>query len=416
MAFLEGYRVLDLSDHRGLMAGRILADMGADVVQVEPPEGSPARRHELMPANGKGASYLWQAYAANKRGVAIDATSPEGRAQLAALIGAADVLIESAGPKAMAALGLDWDQLRAAHPKLVYVSITPFGRTGPKADYAESDLVVWAAGGPLDPHREGDYPPVRPSIPQAYRQAGADAAAGALLALIARRATGRGQLVDVSAQACLGISTLASSLAHANNDIPREMGGGVEFKKRVDQSGSGSGSSPESKKWKCRDGLIEFHIGVGPAAGAFTTNFFKWMESEGAPVAKFAALDWRLVPQMMESGDFPDEDVDEARAAVRAFLADKTKEEVLMAAVKHKLLAVPIYTTADLADSTQLKARDFYITLGTGDRATRLPGPAAKLTMDGYALRHPAPLLGEHNAEVLREWGAAAPVQTEGAR
>lgn len=408
MAFLDGYRVLEFTDDRGLMAGRILADLGADVVQVEPPGGSPAR--QLLPRSSRdGQSYIWQAYAANKRGVELDLDQGEDRANFEQLLSAADVLIESFGPKHMSAFGLDWEQIKERYPHLVYVSITPFGRSGPKAGYADSDLVVWAAGGPLDPHRDGDLPPVRPSIPQAYRQASADAAAGALLALTSRRKTGRGQLVDISAQACLGISTLGSVLAYAIGDRVSKkdaLSANELTKRRIDQSGSGSGSSAASKKWRAKDGVIEFHIGVGPAVGAFTGNFFKWMLAEGAPVDRFAGLDWRTVPQMMESGEFTDDDVDEARSAVAAFLAEKTMQEVLEAAVKYRLLSVPIYTTADLATSPQLVARELYTEVGEGDRRIRFPGPPAKVSAEAYRLDRPAPLLGEHTDEVLSEWSS----------
>lgn len=409
MAFLTGCRVLDFSDRRGLMAGRILADLGADVVQVEPKGGSTARRAELLPSDDpeNGTSYLWRAYAANKRGFEVDYDSTAERERLMDLVGAADILIESSGPKAMARLGLDWEDIKDRFPRLVYVSITGFGRDGPKADYADSDLILWAAGGPLDPHRDDDLPPVRPSIPQSYRQAAADAAAGALLALLARRKTGKGQLVDVSVQACLGMSTLSNVLAHAVGDMQmsREITAGHELvKKRVDQSGSGSGTPPITKKWYAKDGLIELHIGIGPAAGGFTSNLFKWMLEEGEPVEKFAELDWRAVPKLMESGEFPEEYVDESRAAVARFLAKKTKEEVLTAAVQRKLFSVPIYTTADLANSKQLKSRDFYVTVGSGTRASTLPGPVAKVTIDAFSVTRSAPLIGEHTEEVVTEW------------
>src|SRR5579862_5180140 len=224
MAFLSGYRVLDLTDERGLLAGRMLADLGADVVQVEPSAGSSARKRAPQPHSGttkeptEGASYVWDAYAANKRGVAVDFESETGVSFIKRLAEVADVLIESDGPAVQRRRGLDYDDLRASCPGLVYVSITAFGRTGPKAQYHASDLVVWAAGGPLDENRQGDRPPVRPSIPQAFLHAAGDAAAGAQLALLARARTGRGQLVDVSAQASLGAATLGRILAYAVGD------------------------------------------------------------------------------------------------------------------------------------------------------------------------------------------------------
>src|ERR1700677_2532063 len=171
MSLLDQYRVLDLSDERGMVAGRMLADLGADVVQVEPPGGSTARR--CPPLEDDGGSLFFDAYAANKRGVTADPDRADGQRLIRELAAAADILIESADPGVMAARGLDWPDLEQVNPRLIYVSVTAFGRTGPKASYAESDLTVWAAGGPLELNRDGTRPPVRISVPQAYLHAGA---------------------------------------------------------------------------------------------------------------------------------------------------------------------------------------------------------------------------------------------------
>src|SRR4051812_18451618 len=118
MGFLDGYRVLDLTDERGLLAGRILADLGADVVQVEPVGGSTARSR--APHGPDSGSYSWDAYAANKRGIALDLGSAEGRRTLQDLAAAADVLIDSGNPAGL-------DELLAGHDRLVHVSTSPFG-------------------------------------------------------------------------------------------------------------------------------------------------------------------------------------------------------------------------------------------------------------------------------------------------
>jgi crotonobetainyl-CoA:carnitine CoA-transferase CaiB-like acyl-CoA transferase len=400
MGFLPGYRVLDLTDERGMIAGRMLADLGADVIQVELPGGSSARR--CPPLEPDGGSLYFDAFAANKRGITADLDAPGGQLLIRQLAAAADILIESADPGQMAARSLDWADLLEVNPRLVYVSVTPFGRTGPKANYAESDLTVWAAGGPLDPHRDGVRPPVRISLPQAYLHAGADAAAGALLALHARHQTGRGQHVDVSAQASLGIATLGRVLAYAVGDSQPDWERTVN--PRVDQSGSGSATAPSQKKWPCVDGTIEFHLGVGPAAGGFTGPFVRWMVDEGAAPAELLDIDWRTLPSRIEDGTFTREDMAKVRDTIAAFLATKTKREVLQAALARKLLCVPVYDTADVASSEQLAARDFWVEIGDGDRRRRLPGPYAKVNADAFTFRRSAPALGEHTTEVTAEW------------
>ena len=400
MGFLSGYRVLDLSDERGLIAGRMLADLGADVAQVEPPGGSTARCSP--PLDPGGDSFFFDAFAANKRGISADLDTGEGQRLIRQLAAVADILIESAAPGLMATRGLDWADLREANPGLVYVSVTPFGRTGPKAHYAEADLTIWAAGGPLDPHRDGSRPPVRITVPQAYLHSGADAAAGALIALQGRHQTGRGQHVDVSAQASLGIATLGQVLAHAVGD--RQPGWEKPLSPRADQSGSGSATAPSQKKWPCRDGTIEFHIGIGPAAGAFTGAFMRWMVDEGAAPAELLKIDWRTVPSQIKDGSFTAEQMDTVRDAVAAFLSTKTKRDVLQAAMERKLLCVPVYDTADVASSEQLAARDYWVELGEGDRQRRLPGRYAKVNAEAFEFRGPAPRIGEHTAEVTAEW------------
>jgi crotonobetainyl-CoA:carnitine CoA-transferase CaiB-like acyl-CoA transferase len=408
MGFLDGYRVLDLTDERGLLAGRLLADLGADVVAVEPPGGSTARAcGPFLAAGAERASLLWDAYAAGKRGLTADLTTAAGRELVRELAARADFLIESARPGEMAGLGLDWPDLRAVSPALIYVSVTAFGRTGPKAHYADSDLIAWAAGGPLDPHRDPRRGPVRISLPQAFLHAAADAAAGALIAHHARLRSGRGQHVDVSAQASLGIATLGRVLAHAVGDDHPEWD---RPSGRIDQSGSGTATDPVRKKWACRDGLVELHLGVGPATGGFTSALFGWLADEGQPAAEFAALDWRQVPAMTEAGTFTPADLERARSLVAGFLAAKTKAEILQAAVERKLLCVPIYDTADVARSAQLADRDFWAEVGDGPRRRRLPGRLARVAPDGaLAVRRPAPLPGEHTAQVRAEWLAATP-------
>lgn len=402
MAFLDGYRVLDLTDERGLLAGRLLADLGADVVAVEPPGGSTARScPPFLAGPGNRQSLLWDTFAANKRGIEADLASAQGRAFVRRLAAAADFLVESASPGVMRELRLDWPDLNAVNPRLVYVSVTAFGRTGPKAGYAATDLIAWAAGGPLDPHRDPRRGPVRISLPQAFLHAAADAAAGALIAHQARLQTGRGQHVDVSAQASLGIATLGRVLAHAVGDDHPEWDRPAG---RVDQSGSGTATEPVRKKWACADGLVELHLGVGPATGGFTTALFRWMAESGHPVAEFAAADWREVPALMAAGAFTGADMDRARALVAGFLRTRTKQEILAAAIDRKLLCVPIYDTADVAGSAQLAARDFWAETGEASRLRCFPGRLATVSADAIAVRRPAPLPGEHTAGVTAQW------------
>ncbi len=398
---LSGYRVLDLTDERGLLAGRLLADLGADVVQVEPPGGSAAR---LAAPRSETTSYTWDTFAANKRGIAVDLITDGGRHLIRRLAMRADFLVESSGPGVLAALGLGWSDLHEVNPELVYGTLTAFGHDGPKAGYAESDLVLWAAGGPLQPNRDGARPPLRMSVEHAYLNAAADLAGGMLIAHHHRVRTGRGQLVDVSVQASLGVDTLGRVLADSVGDANPEWAALVSPTTRTDQSGSGSGTSSQLKKWSCKDGLVEFHLAMGPAVGGFTNNFFRWMHDEGACPERVVAWDWRALPALVEAGEFDDSDMQEARALTAAFLEHRSKAEILDAAIRYRLLCIGINDTADLAASEQLGARDYFATVGEGDRARTMPARWVSGSVPLIDLRRPAPQVGEHTAEVVGEW------------
>ncbi|MET0627670.1 MAG: CoA transferase [Acidimicrobiia bacterium] len=404
MGFLDGYRVLDLTDERGLVAGRILADLGADVVAAEPLEGSRARRQgPFVDLGGEQRSLLWETYGANRRGVAYDPSSSDGRALVRDLALGADVVIESAGSGGDEALGLPRGETMAAAPQLVWCSISAFGLDGPKAAYADADLVVWAAGGPLEPHRDRDARergPLRISSSQAFLHAGADAAAGILLALAVRRTTGRGQHVDVSAQASLGVATLGQVLTAVTEGERAESAA-----PRLDMSGSGSARG--GTKWHGKDGLIEFNLAVGPAAGRFSNALLRWMADDGVDVGRFLDWDWTTIHHELTSGAVTEDDLAEVREMIRAFLASKTKLEITEAAVQRRVLPVGIFDVSDLGRSPHLDARGFWVTLGDGDRAVTMPGPFAQTDRAAFEHRRAAPSLGEHTDEIATEWRAS---------
>jgi crotonobetainyl-CoA:carnitine CoA-transferase CaiB-like acyl-CoA transferase len=158
---LSPYRVLDLTTERGLLCGQILGDLGADVIQIEPPGGSRARRLGPFFQDDPhlDSSLYWWAYNRNKRSLTLDVRSEAGLAILHRLVENAHFFIESDTPGTLADYGLGYDDLALINPALVYVSISPFGQDGPKATYADSDLIVLAASGPLMITGDDDRPP-----------------------------------------------------------------------------------------------------------------------------------------------------------------------------------------------------------------------------------------------------------------
>ncbi|MYD65508.1 MAG: CoA transferase [Chloroflexi bacterium] len=388
---LAPYRVLDLTDETALLAGRILADLGADVIQVEPTGGSSARRvpplaGDEVPALDRSA--YWSAYAANKRGVAIDIAHPAGRELLLRLAASADFLIESAPPGEMARLGLDYKALEGVNPALIHVSVTPFGSTGPKAHWASTDITLWGSGGPLLPQRDDGRPPVRISAPQAHRHAAADAAGGALIAHFARLCDGKGQHVDISVQQSVMEATLSRVLSSLIGDVDTLAAGGVDL--------------PLPTKWEVRDGYVSLTVAMGTSTGHFSNNLMQWIHEEGGCRDEIAAIDWRAMQRVTGEGELDPELLAEVEEVIRAFVADKTKSELMDAAVQRKLMVTPVFTIAEIAASKHLEARDFWQAPPDPPLpGTRLPAFPAKVDGATLPVRRPAPRLGQHTREIL---------------
>ena len=401
---LNHLRVLDLCDERGVLAGQMLADLGADVIQIEPPSGSTGR--DVAPFFDEAAeaerSVFWTAYTRNKRSVTCDIRRPEGRALLRRLLADADILFESADPGAMAELGLGYEQLKDDFPRLIYASISAFGQTGPKAGYQATDLTIWAAGTPLLMTGDDDRPPVRISVPQAWSHAAADAAGGAMLALHARHSTGRGQHIDVSAQASAAQATLGQVLAHSVGAVePERYAGGVKVR------GVGFRGIAE-----VRDGWIVLTLAPGPAIGHFVNHAVRWLIDEGVIEPEVADEDFVTYPDRLFAGEADPELMPRVSQAMQAHVLGKTKREMLDVSIAYDLLLAPVLDLADLAQSRQLAARDFWRDCDLNDgRRLRLPAAPLQIRVDGEPQRwddRPPPALGQHNDEVWGELGLSA--------
>ena len=348
MSLLDQYRVLDLSDERGLLAGRMLADLGADVVQVEPPGGSTARLAAPLSADG---SYFWDTFAANKRGIVADLATADGRHLVRRLALRADFLIESAGPGVLSALGLGWPDLREVNPALIYGTVTAFGHDGPKSGYAESDLVVWAAGGPLQPNRDEGRPPLRMSVEHAFLNAAADLAGGLLIAHHARVRSGQGPAGRRLAQASLGLNTLARVLADSVRDPNPEWAAIVSPTKRVDQSGSGTGTSsqPEEMALPRRAGRISPRDGRGRRR--LHQQLLPLAARRGRLLGPGRGLGLAGAAGPGRGGRVHRGRHDRGADRRGGLPRPRTKAEILDAAIRYRLLCIGISDTADLAAS-----------------------------------------------------------------
>ncbi len=409
---LSPYRVLDLTDERGLLAGQMLADLGADVIQVEPPVGSSARAVAPFFAQPPHESTYWAAYTRGKRGITCNLDDERGRELLLRLAESADFLLESSDVGRMAALGLDYETLHARNPNLIYASISAFGQTGPKAHYVGSDLAIWAAGTPLLMTGDDDRAPVRVSQPQAWGHAAADAAGGAMLALHARHQTGQGQHVDVSAQVSAAQATLSQVLAYQLGAVdPERYGGGVKIR---GQSIRGTAD--------VTNGHIVLMMAPGPAVGHFANHAAQWLVDTGAMDTSLLEENFVTYAERALSGDADPELFPRVQQAMREQVATRTKQEMLNISIEYDLLLVPVLTIVDLAQSKQLEARNFWRQIEHSDgRAITYPGPPLNIFIDGERFgynRRPPPTIGQHNNELYAELGLSGgelrELETEG--
>lgn len=372
---LAPYRVLDLSTHGWWLCGRMLADLGADVLKIEPPGGDPgravgpfARGHEGDP----DASLAWWFGNRGKRSSQLDLAAEEGRAQLLALAAGADALIESWGPGGLAAHGLDAEALLAVNPALVITSISPYGLDGPHAAWRGPDLVVAARSGFTWLTGDADRAPLRVGEPQAYALASAEAAVHTLVALHHARRSGTGQQVDVAAVLAVARCTMNA----------------CEFKalegRELVRSGSLVAYSPLRPRqlYRCADGEIVFMAAVGPLGGEGLERVRAWAAEDGFAVPeRFARLDvhdagvWASVAAAGAVADT----VAAIEVTAEAVFARRAKAYLYDEAVRHRYLLAPVQTAADLLVDRQLAARDYWDTLSVaGCGSFAFPGPFAR--------------------------------------
>ena len=391
-AVLSPYRVLDLA-HRGMICGQILADLGADVIAVEPPGGSPARSRG--PFAGGSAdperSLNWWAYARNKRGIVLDLDSGDGRDELKRLVAGAHFLIESERPGVMAERGLDYESLQAINPGLVHVSITAYGQDGPRARDAATDLTALASGGLLILYGDRDRAPVRVSVPQAFHHAGAEAAVGALLAHHQRLRSGLGQYVDVSAQQAVTLATQSDIVSAAVGEQPLERWGG----------GLVAGPMVIRNVYPARDGHVTITHIFGSAVGPATRRLMEFVHDEGFCDAATRDKDWIRYGSLVARGEEPVSEFERVKEAVAACTASKTKAELFTAAMERRLLLAPITTTRDILESEQFRARGYLVDVERNGNKVVFPGPFAKFGAAPIQYRRPAPRIGEHADEVI---------------
>jgi len=394
---LDGIRVLDLTGEPGFLAGKLLGDLGADVVKVEPPAGDPARRRPPFwgDVTDPERALVWLALNTSKRGITLDLERPRGRELCLGLAARADVLVESEAPGRMAARGLGWDTLHARNPRLIHASITPFGQDGPRAAWRGSDLAATAASGNLFSTGDPDRAPVRCTLPVAYYHAGIEAAVGIVFALVARERTGEGQHVDVALQEAMVMPNIGTAAMYAMTGIRGWRAGAFTRQEK----------SIAREIWPCRDGFVSFALRGGPARIPGLVAMVRYMDEHGMASARLKAVDWKAHNLNL----LTQEEVDALSEEFGAFFLTKTMAELYRAACARNLMLAPINDAREIVASEQLAAREFFVDVPDPARGPlRYPDAWARSTAHPIGIRRPAPRLGEHTAELLGELGVGA--------
>ena len=386
MNALEGINVVDFTrDVAGPNCTKLLADFGADVVKVEPPEGDPSRNMPPFVADlpGVDRSLLYLHLNTNKRSITVDRTTARGQQLLRALIADAHVVVEDCDPGELATVGLDYDTLAEGHANLVYASITPWGQTGPYArmKLRSSELILQAMGGPVIQTGAADREPLKLGGNVALMQAGIVAAFGIVSAVLRAEAGGGGDHVDVSIyETQAGTrdrrTTYLTSYAYQGHPGKRVAGTGLSLI---------GGVRP------CLDGYVNL-LALGPAR----TNQF--VDMIGRPDLVDDA-------RMLQSPTTIDPAfVEQVQASFLGWLMQHTKREIVAEAQRRGLIAGAINTPADLVSDPHYRERGVWETVDHPETGpVEYPGRPFRMSATPRPAARAAPRLGEHNAEVLAE-------------
>ena len=404
MNALEGLRVVEFCDETGSYCGRLLADLGAEVIKVEPPDGG-VQRHTppfYRDTNSPDTSIAFWVHNTSKKSVALDLDTPAGQAAAKKLALSADVILEDCPVGYLAARGLGYDALSREKPALVYTSVTGFGQTGPHAGWAYTDIVGQAMGGIMTLAGDSADPPNTIYGNQGDISASIHAAQGTLIAVLHAEETGEGQQVDVSAQEALSMSQETAMMTW-------------DFQKRNRTRTGALGmlpvQLPGAGVYKTKDGWCSLFI-VAPG-GADFPEFIDWMREKGMAAdldepqyaELCASLNMARLTQVIgdpASAQAAIPKMVHINEAVTAFMATMTSREAYEEGQGRRLLVGIVSTPKDLAENTQLRARDWYLKMQFDflSQVVEFPGPPYRLSDSPTVITRP-PRLGEHTEAIL---------------
>lgn len=396
---LEGLRVVEYTGQLGQLAGKLLADMGADVVKVEPPAGSDARSVgpfvDDQPGPNRSLNFWY--HNTNKRSVIADLSTAAGADTWHSLIGKADIVIEDRTPGELDRAGLGYAELGKQNARAIWCAITPFGQDGPWANYQATDMIGLALGGPMkmngyDPEDVPGAPPIRGLGDQGYNTACHYAVQGILAALLYRDRAGVGQFIDASMHEACSSTT--------------EVGLPYWFTRQtnvVRQTGRHA-AAQRTEPWLhlANDGQYTLIFGVG-RDNATWTKIKRWFQESGFGMQLDEARFDDPAARQPGRGSL---EAAEVMHELSAFIAAHTADEVYRGGQDRRQSWGIVRAPSEALDDLHWQDRGFWVeTSGEGrETPVRMPGAPYQFSVTPWELRRPAPKLGEHTAEVLSEW------------
>jgi crotonobetainyl-CoA:carnitine CoA-transferase CaiB-like acyl-CoA transferase len=415
MSALTGTRIVEIANERLAYAGKMMGDMGAEVILVEGPAGDPSRGHPpfLEDDPSEQESLYWWHYNTSKRAVVLDLERPAAREAFKKLIETADMLIESEAPGRLASLGLDYDELSKVKPDLIHISMTPFGRETSRKDEPVVDLTILAGGGPVWSCGYDDHsiPPIRGGGNQGYQTGCHYAVLSALTAIFHHGVTGEGQFVDVSMHAAANITTEMSSYFYliAGETVVRQTG----------RHAMPMMTMPV--QIRCQDGRYAT-TGMPPRSPKGFGDLYDWLDEMGL-VSELPEAFFLDKARHRESIGFADIGVDDevtaiysaAREAIALICQNSTADDFFNGAQALGITVGAVLSPEEAYENPHFVARGYQVEVEHPElgRSVRYPGAPYQLPASPWRISRRAPRLGEHDEEILGELGYDADARKE---
>jgi crotonobetainyl-CoA:carnitine CoA-transferase CaiB-like acyl-CoA transferase len=390
---LAGLRILELSDEKGQFCGKLLADLGADVVKIEPPGGERCRHVgpflDDIPHPERSLSFWY--YNTSKRGITLNLETADGRRLFARLAATSDVILETFRPGFLASLGLDHETLREQNSRLIMCSLTPFGQTGPWRDYASSDLLHMAAGGEMascgyDEDDVPNAPPIAPGGGNAWHMGCHYAYMAIMAALVHRTVSGLGQYIDTSIHEACALTTEAAIANYVYRG---------EVLRRQTGRHHAAGATPRTQ-FRAKDGTYVCALVGGRLNPKFVKELAELLDSYG-------------MAGDLKDPKYQDQAVITANTShiiddlIADFIASQPAEEVYHAAQERGFTWGAVRAPEALLDDAHLHDRGFWKHVDHPElgRSFIYPGEAAIYNGSPWRISRRAPLIGEHNTEIF---------------